>query len=270
MLWAFYKWGYVSYLVITTPQEIRDKFEDHEVLKRFRRYIVRKMKRLGFEAGKVRYHWTGDLTGKRGEFYPHLNFLGVGRGYLSKKEIEEMKADITKWFKAELGVETKRVVLYYQVVKGIAKVWHKVRYITRPTLLMIEDEEKRQEIWDKIVRGFTNDISFGKFGELEREVLENEVLKELLNELEKENVELPGMMATILFFNRCPICFGEVKWKWKNYNFTSDGGLEGVLWFERESGRIEPEEFKIEKDNIFYLGLGFFWVKEEDWLLIDN
>jgi len=269
VLWMYKKYGYISYMIITFPQEIRDKFYDRENLKKFRRYVVRKVKRMGFECGKVRYHWTGDLTGERGEFYPHLNFLGAGRSFLSKDEIEKLKEDITKWFYDEFKIKTKKVVLYYQVIKNVMGVWHKVRYITRPTLLLIENEERRNEVWEKIVKGFTNDISFGKIGKLKRDEITENILNKILIGLEKENVDVKGMMATCLFFNRCPVCGGnDIKWEWRNYNFTSDGGLEGDIWFEDENGKMELRNFYLDKSKIHYLGLGFYIINgEPEWVV---
>jgi hypothetical protein len=194
-LWMLKEYEAVGYMVITLPQQFWEI--NAEQLKKFRRYIIRKLKRLGFKVGKVRYHWAGD---RNKTFYPHLNVLMAG-GWIDERVLEQLKVEVGEW----LGYEGKVVIDYHYSGK-IGKIRHWVKYITRPTLLLIEDEGLRERVWVEVVQGFRNDVEWGKPGcieweksEEDWEILERELKEEELKEL-------------CLLNNICPYCKSKIKW----------------------------------------------------------
>jgi hypothetical protein len=194
-LWMLKEYEAVGYMVITLPKEYWEK--DREKLKKFRRYIIRKLKRLGFKVGKLRYHWAGD---RNKTFYPHLNILMAG-GWIDEETLEQLKVEVGKW----LGYEGK-VVIDYHYSSEIRKIRHWVKYITRPTLLLIEDEGLRERVWVEVVQGFRNDVEWGKPGCIEWEKSEEdwEILERELGEEE--------LKALYLAHNICPYCKSKIKW----------------------------------------------------------
>jgi len=104
--------GDVGYMVITIPGELRNEFKDRELLQRFRRYFLRKLKRtridgsssftlipyqyknrrgemktgmrkkyVGYENGFVRYHYAGDCKSCKGKGCDTCNYTGAGREF---------------------------------------------------------------------------------------------------------------------------------------------------------------------------------------------
>jgi hypothetical protein len=195
ILWMLKKYGAVGYMVITIPKEywVRDR----EKLKEFKQYIRRKLIRLGFKAGKGRYHFAGD---RNKTYYPHLNILMAG-GWIDEKVLEKLKIDVGEWF----GYEGQ-VVIDYHYSSDINKIRHWVKYITRPTLLLIEDESLREQVWVEVVQGFRNDVEWGKPKKIELEKSEEdwEILEQELGEEE--------LKALYLAHNICPYCKSKIKW----------------------------------------------------------
>jgi len=196
-LWMLKEYEAVGYMVVTLPNEYWKR--DREFLKKFRRYIIRKLGREGIKVGKVRYHWAGD---RNKCFYPHLNILMAG-GWLDKERLEGIKEDVAKRLKFDGG----KVVIDYHYTKNIGKIRHWVWYITRPTLLLIEDEEERLEVWEECVKNFRNDVEWGrpKSIELAKDKEDLKILKEALPVEEYKKI--------CLLNNVCPYCGGKIRWK---------------------------------------------------------
>jgi hypothetical protein len=87
----------VGYLVITIPEQLREIFKNEDNLKEWRKYLTRKLQRLGYDRGLSRFHWAGDcpiceghgcrvcyFTGGDSEYKPHLNIL-IEQGFINKK-----------------------------------------------------------------------------------------------------------------------------------------------------------------------------------------
>jgi len=204
-LWMLEK-GPVGYMVVTIPKDFWQK--DREMLQKYRRYVIRKLKRLGIRYGKVRYHWAGD---KNRCFYPHLNIL-MGAGWLGKDILDELKSDCAKWF----GVNGQ-VVIEYHYTKSVKKIMHWIRYICRPTLNLIEDVNERYLVWCSVVKRFVNDVEWGKPGFNTIQV----VLRDTdLSELSQSDRDLFW-----LFLSICPYCRRKLKWK-----RLKDGDLNDVVF----------------------------------------
>lgn len=192
--------GAVGYLIITVPEELREKWKDKKVLNSVVRYIRRMLEREGFKCGVYRWHFAGD-KGRR--WYPHLNIL-IPWGYMEPEKLERIKNLIYR----HLGVK----VVYYSYITNIAKLHHVARYIARPTWLL-QDEVSPEEfknfrkmgIWGK--RCFESS-SLESPRELEDFVLR---LEELISKgYVREGVEA---IAFSVLHGRCAFCHRRLKWR---------------------------------------------------------
>lgn len=194
IMWILEKEGIIGYMVITLPREYWQK--DREFLKEFRRYVVLKLKRMGYKYGKVRFHWAGD---RNRCFYPHLNIL-MGAGYIEKEKIQKLKREIGKW----LGFDNQ-VVVEYHYSRNKGKIIHWIKYITRPTLLLIREESERSLVWESVVKGYKNDVEWGKPGEIEWEKVNLEDVRGFLSSGDYK--------LYCLYNNVCPFCGRQLKWR---------------------------------------------------------
>lgn len=211
--------GYIGYLVITIPQKECYKFKDKEKIRTFRRYVIRKLKRMGVK-GRCRYHWAGEAGGR---FHPHLNII-CNKKYFTKEELEDFKKDIAKWLKI------KNVVIKHKFKSNLKYVIETICYVCRPTLNLIKDIEERLEI-NQLIEGegngrnsLKNDIEFGRLEEIkfddeeEEGVVEmyqdtkSEKIKILIEQAEKMNIN--QAMLFWLTLNRCPFCRKKIKWRY--------------------------------------------------------
>lgn len=191
--------GSVGYMVITLPKDFWDVDKiTPKFLMRFRTYVRRKLKRMGFDIGKMRYHWAGD----RGKcFYPHLNIL-MGFAYIREGDLEKLKVDIAKWLKIK-----GKVVLEYRYSNDLKKIIHWVKYVTRPTLMLIKNDNERVKAWYYVVENFRNDVEWGKPKEVGlEEVVGYEDVKDYLCEDDK--------MYYDLIKGRCPYCGAKLRWRY--------------------------------------------------------
>jgi hypothetical protein len=166
----------VGYMVITIPKELREKFNNPEMLTKFRTYVRRKLKhgtnvfvhardiktgkkvkvrtsKTNFSRGLMRWHWAGDdfTTWK-----PHLNIL-LDAGHLSPMLIENIRQDIAQWFYNEFGIVAPGNI-YYAYTKNEGKIKHWLKYILRSTARKITDPQTCETI-----NGYRNTTYFGKF-----------------------------------------------------------------------------------------------------------
>ena len=136
--------SYVGYMVFTLPSEIRawlleNPKRANKFLRAFENYIRRKLQRQGVKRGLMRWHWMGDKNEKR--YHPHLNVLYAGRYYWSKDELQAWRNEIIAWIEKYTGVKCRAVDIYNSYVKSELKIWHKVKYICRPTLKRADLED---------------------------------------------------------------------------------------------------------------------------------
>jgi hypothetical protein len=187
-------------LIITVPEELREKWRDKKALNEVVRYVWKMLKREGFECGVYRWHFAGD-KGRR--WYPHLNIL-LPWGYMEPEKLERLK----KLIHRRLGVK----VVYYAYITNIAKLRHVARYIARPTWLLQNDVKpedfknfRKMGIWGK--RCFES-ASLESPREIEDFVLH---LEELISKgYIREGVEA---MAFSVIHGRCAFCHRELKWR---------------------------------------------------------
>lgn len=189
----------LGYLVITVPQELRSKFLEPQVLRDFKTYIKRKLKRgeiyarklvtvpgkpfinkngihtksavtyktiikrrQGYSYGLIRYHYAGDdgTTWK-----PHLNVL-IPAKYLAPELLEKWRRDIAAWFVNyfNLGINAAPIgnIFYSYTDKGFKKT-HWLQYITRSTLT--KPEKPLKELLQINLKNFRNTTTWGKWPE---------------------------------------------------------------------------------------------------------
>jgi len=148
-LFLFEKYGKMRYIVITLPTElclelsVLPPWERRKLLKDFRRYVKRKLDRLFGKkewVGKMRYHWAGD----KGYFHPHLNIIIAGR-WVEKPDLKKLRVDCARWWKNKGFAVPKEFVIHTQYIKTIPLLRHKVKYITRPTMNLIDDTKFEKE-----------------------------------------------------------------------------------------------------------------------------
>jgi hypothetical protein len=111
---------YVNYMVITCPEDLREKWKDPNEMRKFMRGLRRKLKELGLWPVLYRWHWAGD-RGRR--WYPHLNLV-FPMGYIDKEKLERLR----RYLKRK-GIE----IIHCQYTQSLKKIRHLARYISRPT-----------------------------------------------------------------------------------------------------------------------------------------
>jgi hypothetical protein len=121
MVKMFVRGGVLAYMVITSPEELREEWKDPNKLREVKEYLRRLFEREGIEIALWKWHFAGD-RGRR--WYPHLNIV-LAMGYMDKEKLERLRRLIER----RLGVK----VIYIQYTRSIKKVMHWARYISRPT-----------------------------------------------------------------------------------------------------------------------------------------
>jgi hypothetical protein len=186
----------VGYLVLTIPEELREEFKNKKALQDLRKYVTRKLKRMGYARGLQRYHWAGDCPICRGHgckicagtgcdtiYKPHLNVL-IEEGFISKlngaweSKIDLLKNDLVTWFntnfketlKANNMASFKGNVFYSYC--GLHKKTktdkphriHKLKYITRSTF------RHYQPAIAELLKGFRTTSTWGKWKKCEQPI----------------------------------------------------------------------------------------------------
>jgi hypothetical protein len=116
--------GAIGYMVITTTEELRERFKDPREMSKFARSIRSWFKRNGLWPVIYRWHFAGD-EGKR--WYPHLNLI-FPQGYLPKELLDRFR----KWLTKRWGIRD----FHYQYTRSLTKIRHIARYVSRPTWLL--------------------------------------------------------------------------------------------------------------------------------------
>lgn len=197
----------VGYLVITVPYEAREYFKDRSVLTDFRTFVKRKLQRIGYNKGLIRYHYFGDCnyckghgcincndTGAGNTWNPHLNVI-IEQGYLLKKEFleftNELKNDVVRWIKnrfKKIPVMKGNVNFSYRKTKK--QINHTLNYVTRATF------RRYDRSIAELLHGFKTSNCWGKF---EKMISDNE---------DKEVNELVSLESGL-----CPCCGGLITWE---------------------------------------------------------
>jgi len=182
----YYRWlpklrtfNKVGYLVITLPMEIRAFFLDKHKLNEFRRYVIRLMKRNGYDRGLCRWHWCGE---DGATWHPHLNLL-FKEVWIEKEILVKLRELITAKLEMMTGRLISALVINYSYSRNRLKHKHWLRYVTRATF------RKFHEDIYKVIKGYRNNVVWGKWTKEEQQ---NDVSK-----LEK---------------GKCPICDTKIKW----------------------------------------------------------
>ena len=129
-----------GYFVFTIPGETRGFYRDPKNLSRLRTYLRRKLKRLYPNLrATTRWHWFGDkdLT----KYHPHLNVLVDSLQKLPKEAIKELREDYGEALERFTGVLLeKEVDIHYHFLTTKRKIFHALRYITRPTFKVYQKD----------------------------------------------------------------------------------------------------------------------------------
>lgn len=200
--WLLTKKRVVGYLVITFPESKRDLLKNRKHLREIMQKVKQVLlKKFGVRYLKMRWHWAGEKSKK---WHPHLNIICDKRFFEEIKKLRECLIET---------LECDNIVIHHQYLRDIERLIHCIRYITRPTLLLIEDENERWEIWE-IIRGFRNDAWAGKWG---KEELSLRDIKQILQNAENKFKEgdWKEYIKICLDVNVCPICGKRLKWKWE-------------------------------------------------------
>lgn len=164
-------WGKVmsmpemGYMVVTVPKECRASFKNKVVLSNFRTYLKRKLQRMGYDKGLIRYHWAGD---DGYTWHPHLNIL-IEEGYLSKAKMVELKEDLQTWFTKKFPMSLKgkkaKINLWYSYAtpgeKFEAHKIHKLKYITRSTFKNLDTVKDIDLV--RVLKGYRTTSTWGKW-----------------------------------------------------------------------------------------------------------
>ena len=179
----------VGYLVLTIPVIAREKFKDREALKEFRTFVRRKLIREGYKQGLIRWHWFGDCkvckgkgcqecegTGAGRQWNPHLNIF-INQGYMTEKIFQEFTANwknsVMKWIRdrwKDIPGHTIKGNVHFKFCSNDRQKGHKLNYVTRSTFRIYD------RAIAKLLHGFRNSVSFGKFEKCKKESENNELI----------------------------------------------------------------------------------------------
>jgi len=210
-----------GYFVFTVPLEMREFYKEKKNLSQLRSYLRRRLKQIYPDVKALcRWHWFGDNPYI---YHPHLNVMIDSFERLSKKELEKIKEDYRKALERFTGVKLdKKVDIYYHYysVEGFRKeyeqkgkkltddeaqelyqkaLWHKLKYITRPTFVVYQ-----RELAEKL-KNYRNSTVWGKFPELSYEEVEK-LAKE------REAHTKIGQDLILIESGHCPICGAKIHW----------------------------------------------------------
>lgn len=176
----------MAMLTVTFPHDgrLRKKAE----LSRTGRLITEALQRRGFKRGFRRWHWFGDeKAGVVPEYHPHVHFLLEAR-YVSPEKLKELKRVIGEI----IGV--RNAVVHYQFTDSVSKIFHWIKYVTRPTFLEQKwDYDLAEELYN-----FRNSVSWGKWCDEDKWTLPEEAERwDFLVKIENKI---------------CPICGGRLIW----------------------------------------------------------
>ncbi len=135
----------VGYLVITVPPACRLAFHSKAVLSDFRMLLRKKLVRMGYKRGLMRWHYYGDCsscngkgcaacnnTGAGKKWHPHLNVL-IEASWMDLKDMTEIKAWAQQYFNRHSKGAPAPVNMHYSFAANENEAVNRVKYITRST-----------------------------------------------------------------------------------------------------------------------------------------
>jgi hypothetical protein len=151
VMWA--KAGAVGYLVITCPEELREKWKDPDKIRRFMEGLRKKLQSLGLWPALYRWHFAGD---KGRCWYPHLNIL-VPMAFVDEEKLENLRRYLSR-----KGIR----IIHYQYTREIGKIRHIARYVSRPTWILQDEVSperfkyfRKWGVWGKDLLGIKGRIT---------------------------------------------------------------------------------------------------------------
>jgi len=230
-----------GYFIFTIPEEMREFYQVKENLSGLRTYLRRKLKRIFPDLKAItRWHWFGDKD--LAKYHPHLNILVDSLQKIPQEIIDELREDYKEALERFTGISLgdKEVVAHYHFLTGKKRIYHALRYITRPTFLVYQ-----RELAFKL-RGFRNTSTWGKFRELSFDELERLAIQREGNTKMKKEVIL-------LSNNLCPCCGKKIRWRKEIYpgslSFMGKGLGEGYFELLLPLPRGSPE-FRFPQDQL--------------------
>jgi len=208
-----------GYFVFTLPLEVREFYQDKKNLSELRSYLRRRLKQMYPDIKALcRWHWFG---ANPYVYHPHLNVMVSSFEKLPKEELEKIKEDYKNALERFTGIRLgKKVDIYYHYYspQGFKReqkhkkltddeaqelyrktLWHKLKYITRPTFVVYQ-----RELAEKL-KNYRNSTVWGKFPELSYEEVEK-IAKE------REVFCRVSQDIVMLESGHCPICGGKIRW----------------------------------------------------------
>lgn len=246
----------VGYLVVTIPKIIREGFNDRKRLSDFRTFVKRKLQRLGYSRGLIRYHVFGDCpecnghgcanchkTGSGRDYNPHLNIL-IDEGYLDQagwdRLVLPLKKSVEGYFRKHFKSYPKKDLagnVFYSYASDKAHIMHKLKYITRATFRIFN--EKYAETW----QGFRVSSTWGKWD---------------------KTVNPPKDDLALLENGFCPYCIAENKGrqtiKWFPGYYETDTETGEMKWIR---GIVSRKDFEQLGYHIKHIKAGYYGISPE-------
>ena len=210
-----------GYFVFTIPLEMREFYKDKKNLSELRSYLRRRLKQVYPDIKALcRWHWFGDSPYV---YHPHLNIMVSSFEKLPKEELERIKEDYKRALRRFTGIKLdKKVDVYYHYYspKGFMMeykkkhkmisneqaqelyrraLYHKLRYITRPTFVIYQEELAKR------LKNYRNSTIWGRFPclsyeEVEKMARQREVYSNVSEDL------------VVIESGYCPICGSKIHW----------------------------------------------------------
>lgn len=163
----------VGYLVVTIPEELKKDFHNRLLLRDFRMLLRKKLVRMGYKRGLMRWHYFGDCgacngqgcdtcegTGAGRKWNPHLNVI-LEQGYINDLENStfrnELKSWLSQFFKRLNGGTPCAVNFNFSYATTENEIAHLVKYVTRSTFRIYQAPTA------KLLYRFCSTSSWGKF-----------------------------------------------------------------------------------------------------------
>lgn len=278
----------MRYMVVTIPEGVRKQFFNTEMLRSFRISFKRKLKRMGFERGLMRYHFFGDCsccegkgckickgTGAGQKYHPHLNVLFEG-GYMQPDEFKAFRAEINNYlvsyFKKVSGGKEFTPVFHLQYAVTPEEKAHKVKYVTRATFRVFDP------VVNKLLKGFRAAQTWGQWPE-------------------HCGANYRPDSGELLEAGKCPCCVeekqtdaGKIDWR-QGGNFIEEikpnvSLLEGVSFVKKTEPECVDDGEEISKKiirtlyrpseliekgvDLYHISAGYYYAEEPDYYSSSN
>ena len=192
----------MGYWVITFPEEVLPLLRRPRVWRLVGKKTTRELRAEGFSRGLRRWHWFGD---ENTSFRPHLNVIVEGK-FLRRGKLELVKKHLREGILTpgiRKALRNKEMVINYTYTKQPGKMFHILKYVSRPTFLERNwDDEMAARLWN-----FRNNAWWGKWdGEARWQI----------NSKESENMNAADSLGKGV----CSICGTPIHWESKVIDST--------------------------------------------------